>query len=254
MGVIPFGMRLVMVLAVMACSGSRPNQPAPASPSPPASPNPPAAAAPAPPAPADEPQVVTAEGFCERLATLATGCGAFSKFSMPPEQCLREARTILGREPRDPQAMTLLTCVARSNGCDATVSCLNDKFRDPVADAPLRACGNHSGDALLSAVGIPRAEWERRKGAGVTTYRAAMSTKASPVEMCGVPAANQWLATLACDNGTRPITDPHSAEVARAGSVGPGGRCGSIIDHYVVACPEAHYDIFIDPYVCAQRD
>jgi len=50
--------------------------------------------------------------------------------------------------------------------------------------------------------------------------------------------------------GSRSASGGGAIERARAGSVGQGGRCGSIIDHYVVACPEAKYDIFIDAYIC----
>ena len=185
------------------------------------------------------------------MAKLASSCEAFAKLSMSPEACASEVGGLLRREHPDPQLMSFLSCVIKSNGCDATQQCLDAQMKDPTADGtPRRTCGEHGSDALLQAVGIPRAEWARRKGAGLTRYRAAVSTKESPDEMCGVGAANEWLETLACDDGSRPITDRGAAEPARAGSVGPGGRCGAIIDHYVIPCPESKYDIFIDAYIC----
>jgi hypothetical protein len=47
-----------------------------------------------------------------------------------------------------------------------------------------------------------------------------------------------------------PITDSKSAEMARVGNVGDGGRCNAIIDRYKVQCPEASYEIYLDGYVC----
>jgi hypothetical protein len=66
--------------------------------------------------------------------------------------------------------------------------------------------------------------------------------------MCGIPAENDWLESLTCDDGSKPFGN---AEEVRAGNVGPGGRCGSIVDQYVVKCPGGKtYPIFIDAYVC----
>lgn len=151
--------------------------------------------------------------------------------------------------------MALIRCVVEGDGCDDTLQCLALDLEDPAAkDAAQRACNDHSRDGMHRVVGIPRSEWVQRNGAGVSTYRAIKSTKAAPIEMCGVSAANLWLTTLRCDDSSRPIGDPHEAERTRVGNVGPGGRCGSIIDHYLIRCPEASYDIFIDAYVCPRPD
>ncbi|MGE0870359.1 MAG: hypothetical protein AB7P03_17470 [Kofleriaceae bacterium] len=37
----------------------------------------------------------------------------------------------------------------------------------------------------------------------------------------------------------------------RSGSVGPGGRCNSIIDLYKVGCPDGDVSVYIDVYMCA---
>jgi hypothetical protein len=72
------------------------------------------------------------------------------------------------------------------------------------------------------------------------------------VEVCGIPAADQFLLGLTCDDGSKPFGDDvMKAKGARAGNVGSGGRCDSMIDHYVVPCPEGTFDIYIDGYICA---
>mgnify|MGYP000184427269 CR=1 FL=1 len=40
------------------------------------------------------------------------------------------------------------------------------------------------------------------------------------------------------------------AHASRAGNVGPGGRCDSIIDRYEVPCAEKTYAVYVDSYVC----
>jgi len=86
----------------------------------------------------------------------------------------------------------------------------------------------------------------------VTTFKALKSSKDKPIEVCGIPAEGEWLSGLACGNGTKPVTRGN-VETFRKGSLGPGGRCGSIIDQYTVKCPEASYDIYIDAYVCTSK-
>ena len=69
---------------------------------------------------------------------------------------------------------------------------------------------------------------------------------------CGIPAEMEWLLSVTCSDGSRPFPDYDHAHAARVGNVGPGGKCGSIIDLYEVPCPEGTYKIFIDAYVCPQ--
>jgi hypothetical protein len=242
-------MRLALVVVVAACSSGSPNQPAPASPSPPpVSPSPPPSSPSSPPA---AQRAITAEAFCERLAKLASECKPFAKLSLAADTCVAETSAVLASKPPNSQVMTLIRCAVEGDGCDDTLQCLTLDLEDPPAGhATLRACNDRSPDSALRAVAIPPPEWARRNGVRVTAYRAASSTKAAPIEMCGVSAANEWLTTLRCDDGSRPIADRREAERARIGSVGPGGRCGAIIDHYVIPCPEASYKIFIDAYIC----
>ncbi len=76
------------------------------------------------------------------------------------------------------------------------------------------------------------------------------STKQHPVEMCTVKEANDWLLALRCSDGSQPFDNP---EESRAGNVGQGGRCMSVVDRYIVPCPEKQYEIFIDAYVCPKQ-
>jgi hypothetical protein len=109
-------------------------------------------------------------------------------------------------------------------------------------------CANHPdpiGPFVLSAE-LANA----RRGLGVKAYADAKSSKDEPIEVCGVSASHQWLVNAACADGSHPVTSLPAAAKSRARNVGAGGRCSSIIDKYVVQCPEAAYDVYIDMYMC----
>ena len=61
-----------------------------------------------------------------------------------------------------------------------------------------------------------------------------------------------YLTQVTCTDGSHPFADRGDAHAARAGNVGPGGRCDRIIDQYVVPCPEATYQVFVDAYRCPE--
>lgn len=196
----------------------------------------------------------TAEVFCTRMTGLARDCYAFSKVVVT-DRCVAEYTEVLELKPQDTRATAAISCIAEGGGCEETQLCLQERVTDPAADGELqRACDERLPSGALRVVGIPADEWARRKGVGVTTFSAVRSTKAAPVEMCGVSAAHRWLMSLRCDNGSQPLFSLGKVSHARTGNLGAGGRCGSVIDHYEVACPEAKYEIFIDPYMCARRD
>ncbi len=134
--------------------------------------------------------------------------------------------------------------VDKGDACGAVTACMQDSVFNKN---DLRACSEVD---TSKGVGLLRADWARRKGANVTRYSQAHSTKAQPVEVCGLRAENEWLFAATCDNGSHPIVNRDQAEKARTGNEGGGGRCGSIIDRYQVKCPETTYDIHIDAYVC----
>jgi hypothetical protein len=90
--------------------------------------------------------------------------------------------------------------------------------------------------------------YRNRRGAGITRYSEARSSKAEPLEICGRVPSYELIGGLACDDGSTPAAGK-GAEM-RSGNVGPGGRCGTIIDVYRVQCPERSYEIYVDMYVC----
>ncbi len=183
---------------------------------------------------------------CKRMMELkAQKCGSFADLPFDEPQCVAE----LAKASEDPALTAFLGCVVQPS-CEEVKNCLTAASEQANAnDSPdLRECKDTSKP--MSAVGMSAADYAKRNGAGVTKFSMAKSTKALPIEMCGIREENSWLVSLACNDGSHPIMD---AETARVGSVGSGGRCNSIIDRYAVKCPEKTYDIFIDAYVCAKK-
>lgn len=90
-----------------------------------------------------------------------------------------------------------------------------------------------------------------RNGARARQFADAPTTKDNPLEECGLQRSLQRLLQLTCSDGTNPFASAQAAHRSRAGNLGPGGRCGSIIDLYRVPCPEREYEIHVDMYVCA---
>jgi hypothetical protein len=140
------------------------------------------------------------------------------------------------------------------NGCDALSACF-EKTRaaenPPPYRGPTRACqvpAEH--DDLAFPAGVTRDEMAQSYGVMARTFADAPSSREKPIEVCGFPAAGAWLSRMTCADGSRPLPTRADAERTRVGNVGEGGRCGRIIDHYQVECPEKSYDIFIDAYRC----
>lgn len=94
-------------------------------------------------------------------------------------------------------------------------------------------------------------QYAHRYAAGAAKFSEVASTKEQPLEECGIRAGIERMAALTCDDGSSPFASLQEAHSSRAGNVGGGGRCGSIIDLYQARCPEATYDIYIDGYICA---
>lgn len=78
------------------------------------------------------------------------------------------------------------------------------------------------------------------------------STKERPVEVCSVRGEQEFLLPLMCADGTLAFEDSDAVVAARTGSIGGGGRCGHVIDHYRVVCSEATYDVYMDMYFCPE--
>jgi len=95
-------------------------------------------------------------------------------------------------------------------------------------------------------------QWDARRGAGVTKLSELNTTKDDPAQACMPAHSYRWLAGLTCDDGSRPLKNADEAARARTGNVGPGGKCGNIVDVYEVSCPEGAVEVFIDMYWCTE--
>jgi hypothetical protein len=111
---------------------------------------------------------------------------------------------------------------------------------DPALDKA--ACAKRPD--MFGPVLLDEAQAQQRYGANARTYTDAPTTKDRTIEVCGIPASRQWLRGTVCADGSS------AKQNGRVGSVGPGGRCGSIIDLYTVTCPEGDHEVFIDIYMC----
>ena len=83
-----------------------------------------------------------------------------------------------------------------------------------------------------------------RRGTGVQKLSDLATTRETPIEVCSPAGQRAWLGAVTCAGGEKPTG------AQRSGSVGPGGTCGSIIDLYMVGCPEKQYEVFMDMYMC----
>lgn len=103
---------------------------------------------------------------------------------------------------------------------------------------------------MFGPVALPRSALSGRHGSTTQRFSAITTSKSTPVEVCGVQEQLDWLTRVRCDDGSNPFPGMREAHAARAGSVGAGGQCGSIIDLYQVRCPEKTYEIYMDLYMC----
>ncbi|MBL0217941.1 MAG: hypothetical protein IPQ07_29185 [Myxococcales bacterium] len=234
---------LILLLAA-GCGGSTKPQPTPVTTPPPTT----AGSGATPTAPTAPTIAATdVKAVCKRVMDLkASRCGEFAALEIDENQCV----TAFKEAGADPTAQTFINCVIQPS-CEEVKGCMQaaSESAQQTEKQDLRACTDPPG-MDMKAVGLPPVEYNKRNGAGVTKYSQAKSTKALPIEMCGVRDENAWLVSLTCNDTSHPIMD---AETARVGNVGSGGRCGSIIDKYAVKCPEKTYDIFIDAYVCPKQ-
>jgi hypothetical protein len=103
---------------------------------------------------------------------------------------------------------------------------------------------------MFGPVMLTPEQYLRRTGAEAKKFSDLPTTKELPIEVCGTDRQLEFLTRVTCDDGSHPFAHTDAAHRARVGSVGPGGRCGSIIDRYRVPCPEGTYDVFMDLYMC----
>jgi hypothetical protein len=204
---------------------------------------------PAPPRPRLAPAaVLTPTTVCDRIFELrAADCRAVAGYELDHDGCVADMKRWFDERGVEAHDAIVRTgrCLLDQPSCDEVASCM--AALSPPAEHTFRACADHDVDA---PVGLPAAAWAQRKGVGARHFSEAPSTKAAPIEVCGIDAQLTWLMAVTCDDGSRPFANGSAAHAARHGNVGPGGRCGAIVDLYEVPCPEASYDVFMDAYVC----
>lgn len=234
-------MRISLVSLVLAL-GCGSKAPPPESPPPPDTPGDP----PANPEPVDSDPVARA---CEKIIAVhgATPCGFLETAGFTGDMCAAGLDAARVPDELQPAFAANLECLGKIDSCDAIKGCFG-AYSKAVASVsgPHRECGSVG----LGSIALSPGEAAKRHGQGVTGLSAAPTTRDRPIEVCGVEAQHQWLIAARCDDGSQPITDRELAAKARSGSVGPGGRCKSTIDRYIVSCPEKTYDVFMDLYMC----
>jgi len=102
----------------------------------------------------------------------------------------------------------------------------------------------------MSAVQWSLGKAHLRRFHSETSLDRVVTTKATPVEVCGARGQIAWLLRSRCSDGTAPFVDPRRAHGSRAGNVGSGGRCGRVVDLYKVVCPKKTHSIYISLYHC----
>jgi|SRR5665647_976847 len=122
----------------------------------------------------------------------------------------------------------------------------------PPPDDSKAACANHPeeyGPYMLTAE-----QSANRYGRTAVKFTDAPTTKDKAIEVCGIPAQQDWLMKTSCADGSKAFTSRGQVPGSRRGNVGAGGRCGAIIDLYIAKCPEAEYEVHIDMYMCGPGD
>ena len=107
----------------------------------------------------------------------------------------------------------------------------------------------------VGPVVVPEATYASRTGHDAVRFSQLNTSAERPLEECGLRTVLQRLATLTCDDGSNPFKgNLREAHASRAGNIGPGGRCGSILDQYDVPCREKTYAVHADMYLCSERN
>lgn len=84
----------------------------------------------------------------------------------------------------------------------------------------------------------------QRRGTGAKTYADVDSTKAQPIEVCGMEGARIWLESTRCPDGSVGV------QGGRFDSVGRGGRCDTMIERFKVGCPDGTLNIVFAVHFC----
>lgn len=185
--------------------------------------------------------------LCERAKALqADHCSPFDK--MGPaliEECTVADSLFIS---------STQACVDEAT-CDAVQACMVEVARTGGGPyvGPTTACRLPAGADDTVPAGVSPAEVLASYGRADHAFADSPSTKARPIEVCGMQAETGYLTRLTCADGSHAFADRAAADGARTGNVGDGGRCGRTIDQYDVPCPEQTYSVFIDAYRCPAR-
>ncbi len=186
--------------------------------------------------------------MCKRMQQLHEAkCGLFADIELGPT-CTQEVMGSLGDSRSRVTTEQMDVCTSELTTCSDITACIGEI----ESTTDVRDCADHSDREVSNAVGLPYAAWRDLMKRGFTRFGEVVSSKDKPLELCGVRTENYWLTALTCEDGSHPLANRSAAEQARLGNVGNGGKCGSIIDHYQVRCPEHAYDVYIDGFVCPQ--
>lgn len=146
--------------------------------------------------------------------------------------------------------LMLAACPAKKTA-DAPKDPVPGDAADPVAtpsDAPAPTpqgnafCTNRpekAGPFVLDATLAAQ-----RRGTGAKTYADVDSTKAQPIEVCGMEGARIWLESTKCPDGSVGL------QGGRFDSVGRGGRCDTMIERFKVGCPDGTLNIVFAVHFC----
>lgn len=228
---------LLLAIAMLGCGSTPPKSPANST----GSIAPPVSASP-------KDEAALRERLCKRAAALSElGCPPFDQL----DPRLLESCGVVSSF----QMAGMDRCLDETT-CSALKSCftLTRMLADPPRySGPTRACSLPADhDDLAMPAGFSAEEIAQSHGATAKTFADALSSKDHPIEVCGFPAAEAWMMHRTCKDGSHPLASRTDAARARVDNVGPGGRCGRIIDQYAAECPEHTYDVYIDSYRCPQ--
>jgi hypothetical protein len=167
---------------------------------------------------------------CAKLLSLRdSGCPYLvEEADFELEECKTELRQAQAED--DPFAMAVAACFHDGADCASSEQCIEE---------------------IAAAAAGDGGQGPQRQSAPAGPYFAQIkSTKALPIEVCGVEGQVLWLMDARCNDGTNPYDDFVAAHEARVGSMGQGGKNNNIIDLYEVQCPEATYKVYMDMYAC----
>ena len=186
------------------------------------------------------------KNLCARAANFRdTHCGPFDQ--MDPE-LLGDCSVV------DSIFIAAINRCMLEPSCAAMQACATKvRLQGGTYEGPTGGCELSAGESATIPAGFSEADIADSYGRLATKFSAAPSTKDHPIEVCGMPDQLAYLTRVTCNDGGKPFADRTAADHARVGNVGPGGRCKRVVDEYAVPCPEATYQVFIDPYRCPAR-